>query len=145
MSVPGWSYHVPELEPVDKHSFVATMQDGTKQTVRVTGHRLYVRKDKHAEVTADGLIALPESHQENTNVCTVIAIGDEVGKPRDPDKERTHMGGRQVAARLVNPIRLGDKVLCPGSHQWAITRSPLTYFDYFVDEDVIEGVVDMEN
>lgn len=152
--------YVPEIRPVGRSEFIVTHQNGDTQRVKLRGHRLYVRKDERAE--KQGGIFLPEqaghsisvsgsddtdeiyfttNPRDNVDTATVLCIGDEVGKKRNP-KRFPEDDGRKVARRDGSEIiRLGDRIVCEREHPWGISRSNFYDYDYFVDTDAVAIVI----
>ncbi|MCP4644028.1 MAG: hypothetical protein GY851_26535 [bacterium] len=134
-------YYVPVIEPVDASTFRVVTEEGRTETFTLREHWLYVRKLEHPDEYEGGLIVRTDAAREDTNTCSVLAIGPAVGQRRIRrrylDNER-----KPVTRHLVNPVRLGDTILCPNDHAWGITRSPYCYFDYFVDEDVVQAILE---
>lgn len=136
--------YVPPIEIVERNKIILTLETGKRRPIELRGHWLYLRQRAHQQTYQDTLIIRPTVGQEASPVCDVIAIGPDVGKRRDPDKVRGHQH-HQVTAQLRNPIRIGDAVLVPNhvtGHPWGILAVPDSFCDVFVDEDVIEGIIE---
>ena len=133
-------FYVPEVFMVDKNTIILKDEKAVHSRVRPTGHWMYVRKCMRPEI--DGGVALPDSFQENTNWCWVLAIGPNVGKQRTG--KYLNDNEHETYKWLNNPVAVGDTVSAPDTHPWGIKRSPYCYFDYFVDEQVMSCFIESE-
>ena len=101
---------------------------------KLLGHWLYVRRCETSN--PDGLV-LTEWHRDYSLWFEVLAIGSEVGKPRD--WPRRLLMKRGVPRCMAKSYRVGDIILLPEDHPWGVMLSPYADDERFVDEHVPES------
>lgn len=139
MNVGMSSAYVPAVLLSAKHPQGRSFKEG----VRVKGHWLYVRKC--LTKAEQGGIVLAEKSQEPSGCEAgvwheILAIGEDVGKPRKQSKtRRTSSTPAIVSAGTFN---IGDIVLAPPDHPWGIRHSALSSDEFFLDESILLAAVE---
>ena len=110
-----------------------------KRIDKLMGHWLYVRRCERPN-PREGLV-LPDWTKSESLWNEVLAIGTEVGKPRNWDEDLLEERG--VAWCMCDYYRVGDILLVPEDMpSWAIKHSPFATDEFFIDESAfICGVV----